>query len=169
MQTLSKLAASIVIAALCAGPAFANESGAEFVTKATQATNFEIASSKLALTRASNAKVKTFAQTMIDDHTSAAEKMKAAAAKDNVDAGGAPDAMDEEDAETLAKLKEAEAKEFDEAYMDAQEMAHKKAIDLFEDYASDGDAANLKLFAAATLPTLKAHGKLADEMEDKAD
>lgn len=169
MQIVSKLVTSIIIAAFFAGPAFANESGAEFVRKATQATNFEVESSKLALKRATNPEVKSFAQKMIDDHTSAAKKMKEAAAKDNVDAGGVPNAMDEKDAKTLTKLKEVEAKDFDEAYMDAQETAHKKTVDLFEDYASNGDAPNLKLFAAETLPTLKGHGKHADEIEGKVD
>lgn len=169
MQIVSKLVTSIIIAAFFASPAFAKESGAEFVRKATQATNFELESGKLALKRASNADVKSFAQKMIDDHTSAAKKMKEAAAKDNVDTGGDPKAMDEKDAKTLAKLKEVEAKDFDEAYMDAQETAHKKTVDLFEDYASNGDAPNLKLFAAETLPTLKGHGKHADEMEGKVD
>jgi putative membrane protein len=170
MKEVSKLAASVIIAAsMISAPAFAKETALEFVTKAALATNFEIESSKLALDRSSNAEVKSFAKQMIDDHTAAAAKMKDAAAKDNIDTAKLPASLDDKDAKTLAKLKDAKPEKFDEAYMEAQESAHKKAIDLFEDFAGKGDTQNLKIFAAETLPKLKEHGKHADELESKVD
>lgn len=169
----SKLAASIIIAAACmpfaTTAAHAKETAVEFVGKASEATKFEIDSSKLALQRSDNAEVKSFAQMMIDDHTAASGKMKEAMASDKVDAALLADGLDAKHAKIMDKLREAKAEDFDEAYMDAQEAAHKDAIDLFEDFAGKGDTDALKIFAAETLPKLKEHAKHADELEAKVD
>src|ERR1044072_7105875 len=51
----------------------------DFVNAAGQAGLVEIRTSEMALERAKNADLKTFAQKMIDDHKAAGEKLKAAA------------------------------------------------------------------------------------------
>ncbi|MEZ0262871.1 MAG: DUF4142 domain-containing protein [Alphaproteobacteria bacterium] len=169
--TVSKLAASIIVAASCMPftAAHAKETAVEFVGKAAAATKFEIDTSKLALQRSSNPEVKSFAQTMIDEHTAAADEMKAAMARDKVDEALLTVALDAKHAKMLEKLREAKAENFDEAYMDVQEAAHKEAIDIFEDFAGKGDTDALKIFAAETLFKLKEHAKHADTLEAKID
>ncbi len=162
------LAAVAMSALLAASPAFAT-STKDFVGKASQSGMFEIESSKLALTRATDPEVKTFAQKMIDDHTAASAALKAAMAADGVDMSLAPAALDKKYASKLEDLQEADAEDFDEDYMDMQKSAHRKAVRLFKDYADDGENAALKTFAASTVATLEAHKEHANKLEAKVD
>ncbi len=162
------LAAVAMTALFAASPAFAT-STKDFVGKASQAGMFEIESSKIALERATNPEIKTFAQQMIDDHTMASAKLKEAMAADGVDMSLAPAALEEKYTEKLEDLREADAKDFDEDYMDMQKAAHRKAVKLFKDYADDGENAALKTFAASSVPTLEAHKDHAYKLEAKVD
>lgn len=162
------LAAVAMSALLAASPAFAT-STKDFVGKASQAGMFEIESSKLALTRSSNAEVKAFAQKMIDDHTAASAALKTAMAADGVDMALAPAALNDKYTGKLEDLREADAEDFDEDYMDMQKSAHRKAVRLFKDYADDGENAALKTFAASTVATLEAHKDHANKLEEKID
>jgi putative membrane protein len=49
------------------------------------------------------------------------------------------------------------AKSFDQAYANNQVKAHEATIALFEEEAANGKDADLKKFAADTLPKLKHH------------
>lgn len=162
------LAAVAMTALLAASPAHAT-STKDFVAKASQAGMFEIESSKLALTRATDPEVKTFAQKMIDEHTAASAALKAAMTADGVDMSLAPATLDEKHASKLKELQEADAEDFDEDYMDMQKSAHRKAVRLFKDYADDGENAALKTFAANTVATLEAHKEHAKKLEAKVD
>lgn len=169
MKIHALIPAAAAIALLAATPALAKDTGAEFATKAAVATQFELDSSRLALARSANAEVKQFAQQMIDDHTKAAEQMKAAAEKDNIDTAALPTVLDEKHQKIFDKLRDADAKKFDEAYMDAQKDAHKEAVSLFKDFSKDGEEPALKAFATETLPTLESHKEHADKLESKID
>ncbi|MGQ4273576.1 DUF4142 domain-containing protein [Terrihabitans sp. B22-R8] len=121
-----------------------------FVTKAANSNMFEIESSKIAVQKAQNAEVKSFAQQMVTDHTKAGQEMMAVA----------PDAPKELDAThktMVEKLSDTDAAKFDAAYVDAQVKAHDEAVALFTKYSDEAKDAKLKDFAAKTLPTLKEH------------
>ncbi|MGT2466424.1 DUF4142 domain-containing protein [Mesorhizobium atlanticum] len=45
-----------------------------------------------------------------------------------------------------------------------QQDAHADAVKLFQDYAADGDNADLKTFAQQTLPTLKMHQEMVEKI-----
>jgi putative membrane protein len=127
----------------------------EFATKAAGAGDFEIQSSKLALTMSQNADIKSFAQMMIDDHTKAADALKAAAASQgNITLPSAPDA---DTTAKLQKLQAASGADFDKLYVQMQIDAHVDAVALFSGYSQNGAAGPLKDFAGQTLPTLKMH------------
>lgn len=137
----------------------------DFVHDASLSNMFEIESSKLALTRSKDADVRNFAQHMIADHSKAGGQMKAAVAKSKLKLI-VNKTLDEEHQEKITALKEAE--DFDAAYIDAQQKAHSKTIDLFEDYAEDDDAnPALKEFAIATLPALKSHKDMIEKVDDE--
>ncbi|MGZ5304655.1 MAG: DUF4142 domain-containing protein, partial [Bacteroidia bacterium] len=59
--------------------------------------------------------------------------------------------------------------DFDEKYMDIMVKEHKDAVDLFDDAAEDAHDADIKAFAAKTLPTLKMHLSHAEGKEDATD
>ena len=56
--------------------------------------------------------------------------------------------------------------DFDADFMALQVDAHNDAIDLFKDYAQDGDIAQLKSFASNTLPTLEEHKTKAETLNE---
>jgi putative membrane protein len=126
----------------------------DFAGKAGPAGMFEVQSSQLALQKSQNANIKAFAQKMIDDHTSAAADLKAAAAKDGV---SVPDALDADATENLQKLQAANGADFDALYIQLQTDAHMAAVGLYAGYAANGTAGAIKDHATKTLPTLKMH------------
>lgn len=141
----------------------------DFVRDATIGGMFEIESSKLALQRATDPEVKSFAEQMIKDHTAASKEMKLAIKRGKIDPTIEPKVLDTEHQQEIDDLKKASEKDFDEDYVDAQEDAHDDAVAAFEKYAKDGDNVALKAFATKTLPTLQLHKKHIEQMEDKKD
>jgi putative membrane protein len=61
-------------------------------------------------------------------------------------------------------LNSAKPEDFDKTYAKQQVKGHKKAIELFDEYAEEGDNAALKQFAANTLPTIKQHREQAEKL-----
>ena len=59
------------------------------------------------------------------------------------------------------------AADFDKQYESDQQSAHKDAVSLFERYSKGGDNADLKSFAAKTLPHLQEHLKMAQDLRKK--
>jgi putative membrane protein len=57
----------------------------------------------------------------------------------------------------LDKLNKKTGADFDQLYIDDQVSAHDEAIELFKDYAQNGDDAKVKQFATQTLPVLLKH------------
>lgn len=128
----------------------------EFANMAGSSNMFEIESSRLALQMSQNQAVQDFAQQMIDDHTMAGENMMAAAETDGVTPPSAMNAQHQSQYDALAA---ADAASFDQAYIDAQVMAHEEAVALFEGFSTGGEESALRAFATETLPTLQMHLK----------
>jgi len=136
----------------------------KFVENAAISDMFEIASSKLALTRATDPAIKKFAQDMIAAHegTTAALKKTLATANANVTP---PTAMDERHAGMLQDLQKIEADKFDAKYLDQQTQAHREALGLMDSYAAHGDNPALKAFAAETKPKIQMHLDMASKLD----
>jgi putative membrane protein len=136
-----------------------------FVNAAAQANQAEIETSRLALERAQNADVKAFAQMIIDDHTKTADQMTAA-----VSAAGLtppPTTLDEFHMRRVNDLNEDDGDEdFDRDYIAAQVDMHKDAIDLFRDYAENGQTQAVRAFAEQQLPALEAHRAKAEQLRE---
>jgi putative membrane protein len=129
----------------------------EFVKQAYTGNQFEIASSKIALKKSQNDKVKKFAQMMIDDHTRSIAGLDEAVRTSGMDPVYVETILDSNHQQIIKKLQDAPAKDFDKQYIEAQTNAHKEAIKLFEDYSKDGGNTTLQYFAGKTLPTLNMH------------
>lgn len=152
LLTLSMIGASVI-----ALSAYANSGSAQdFVRKASAANAFEIESSKLALKKSPSGDVKTFAQTMVDDHTTTAGKL-GDALKISKSRAHPSDKLDDKQQKLMGQLETASGTAFDSQYIAMQTDAHKEAVDLFGDYAKNGSDPALKDFAARTLPTLQTH------------
>jgi putative membrane protein len=156
----SKLALGALLAVLPFA-ALAQSDKETFAQKAASSNMFEIQSSELALKETQDEDVRAFAQQMIEDHTLAGEKFKAAAEADGVTP---PEAMLPEQQTQLDTLESNDGEAFDQAYLDAQAAAHDEAVTLFEQFSTEGEAGALRDFAAETLPTLKEHQTKVQEM-----
>lgn len=146
--------------------AYAAESAAGFVRKASVANEFEIESSKLALEKSQDKDIKSFAQRMIDDHKKAGDDMKEALSASKLDLKPETQ-LDDKHQQIIKKLESLSTDDFNNAYVAAQVDAHDEAVSLFSDYAKNGGDEALKHFASETLPTLKSHQTHVKDLKAK--
>jgi len=163
---------------LLAGPALAQSAGektgvnsalgispttADFVKEVAISDMFEIESNKLAEQKG-NAAEKNFASQMVTDHTKTSTELKELVSSGKVKAE-LPTALDSSHQSKLDKLKGQSGKDFSSDFDSMQVSAHKDAVSLFERYANGGDDAELKNWAGKTLPALKHHLEMAQNLD----
>jgi putative membrane protein len=117
----------------------------------------EVELGKLAAGKARSSTVKEFASRMIDDHTSANEKLMRIAEKSKIPL---PTELDK-DHQAIRDDLEKRDSGFDLAYMRAQVVDHQKTAQLMEWEVALGEDAELQRFAAETLPTVLQHLEIA--------
>jgi putative membrane protein len=135
---------------------------ADFVTEAASSDMFEIQSSQLAQDRG-NVSEKPFAATMIKDHQKTSDDLKSMVSNGDVKAE-LPTALDSSHQNELDKLKALKGADFSSRYDIDQLNGHKDAVSLFERYAKGGDNPTLRDWADKTLPTLRHHLEMAQDM-----
>jgi putative membrane protein len=140
-------------AALAAPAATSTET---FVTTVAISDMFEVEAGRLATSKAANAKVKSFGQMMVDDHSKTTNDLKALIDDKKVEAK-LPTSLDQDHQAKLDQLKDLSGEAFDRAYIPTQVTGHEQAVELFQNYADKGENADLKQWAQKTLPTLKGH------------
>lgn len=135
---------------------------AKFAVEAANGGMAEVAVAKLAQQKATNAKVKDFANMMVTDHSKANEELMALAKSKNITlpATVTPDKQKEMD-----DLNKKTGADFDKAYVDAMVDGHKKTVDLFEDGAKNVKDPDLQAFINKTLPTIKMHLQHVQEIQ----
>jgi putative membrane protein len=138
---------------------------ADFVKEAAISDMFEIESNKLAQDKG-NAPEKTFASQMVTDHTKTSTELKGLLSSGKVKAE-LPTALDSSHQSKLNRLKGEGGKDFSSDFDSMQVSAHKDAVSLFERYAKGGDNADLKNWSGKTLPALKHHLKMAEDLGKK--
>jgi putative membrane protein len=138
---------------------------ADFVKEAAMSDMLEVEAGKLAQQRGQG-DVKTFADDMVKDHTKTSNELKGMITSDTVKAT-APTMLDSNAQGKLDALKKAKDDDFASDYADMQVSAHKDAVSLFERYAKSGENAELKNWAGKTLPTLRHHLEMAQNLAKK--
>ena len=131
-----------------------------FLTHAAQDGEAEIELGKLAQEKAADMKVKDFGARMQTDHGNANAELRAIIAKKGVTVPGGPGPH----AGMKAKLEKLQGAAFDQAYMRGMVDDHTKAVREFETAAKSSDA-DVKAFAEKTLPTLREHLRMAQEVQ----
>jgi len=139
---------------------------AGFVKKVTAAGMGEVKAAEMALQKASDAKVKSFAQRIIDDHQKANKELEELASRKG---WMVSKTVDEKCQKELDKLASVTAQSFDRIYMEGQIKGHEEAIKCHENEAKNGQDADLKNWASKTLPTLKEHLEMAKQAGEKKD
>jgi putative membrane protein len=145
---------------MCLPAAAASSAAAKFVKNAAIGGMFEVQSSKAALTKTDDPKIKDLAHMLIADHSAANAKLKQIAAREKV---AVPSQLDAEHQGQLDTLRETKGP-FAPPFIEMQREAHDEAIMLFRRYADHGDDAALKAFAEKTLPTLEKHRKAIEKI-----
>ena len=135
-----------------AGPVDKGDSA--FVITAANDGITEVAIGNVAQHKALSARVKNFADMMVTDHTKAGDELGAIAKAKNITVASTPNAHSQKMIDDLSKKS---GKAFDKAYVNGMVDGHEKAVKLFTDASNNCKDADLKAFAAKTLPTLKMH------------
>ena len=139
------------------------EDVSDFAVKAADSGLAEVSAGEIAQQKAQNQSVKDFAAMMVQDHTKANEELNTIAAGKNITL---PTAPGEDHQEKIADLNSQTGADFDKEYMGMMVDDHQKAVNLFEDAAEDNEDAELKAFAAKTLPILQKHLEEAKALEE---
>jgi putative membrane protein len=136
------------------GSAKAGFSDQEFVNKAAVAGLAEVAHGKLAEKKGGSDQVKQFGKQMVADHTKANDELKALAKSKN---WNLPKDLDAKHKAEQDKLNGLDGAAFDQEYSTHMVAAHKEAVSLFEHGSKNAQDAELKAWAAKTLPVLRGH------------
>lgn len=138
-----------------------------FLKQAAQNGLAEVESSKLALTKAQNMQVKSFAQQLVDDHTRAHEDLKALAQSKGVEVPTEPSIAQRA---KMKLLENADAENFDRRYTEQMGVeAHKDTVKMFQKASTESRDADVKAFASKTLPKLQEHLKMAQDLKAVTD
>lgn len=136
-----------------------------FASQAAIIGKAEIELGQLALKNTQDEGVRKYAERMVKDHGAADKKLKAIAAKENLQL---PQSLDAEHQSLKTKLQGLKGEDFDRAYMSAMAKGHDKAVALFESVSQQPQmSSELKQFAASTLPTLEQHKEMAHSLHEK--
>jgi putative membrane protein len=137
---------------------------AQFVQMASAAGLAEVALGKLASTQASMDDVRKFAQRMVDDHTKAAKQLASIAETKQLPMAKE---MDPKHKELEQRLTQLNGPSFDRDYVMAMLKDHEEAVSLFDRYSQSGNDRDLKSFVSQTLPALKEHLSMIQEIAAK--
>ncbi|MDQ3649348.1 MAG: DUF4142 domain-containing protein [Acidobacteriota bacterium] len=135
-----------------------------FMNDAAPGGMAEVELGRLAVKQAASQEVKQFAERMIADHSKAGEELQQLAQQKKV---MLPPEVNPKHKETMAKLSQLKGAEFDRKYVKAMVADHEKDVTAFESVAKGAVDADVKAFAAKTLPTLKAHLQMIRDIAAK--
>ncbi|PNY81415.1 DUF4142 domain-containing protein [Deinococcus koreensis] len=131
-----------------------NNADVLFMEVATMSNLAEIATSRQALARSSNAAVRAYAQKMIDEHIRAQAELSATAARKGVRLTDKPGADQRLQGDKLATLTGAA---FDAEYQKVQVAGHQMTLDLIKTYRSIGKDQAALAYAAKIQPSVEMH------------
>ena len=127
----------------------------EFVMKAASGGMMEVEASQIAQQNAGHARVKAFADMMVQDHTNVNNELKGFASSRGLMIP--EDSLMAKHKSMLDEMRNMTGKAFDKHYIDMMMKDHNKDISEFEKASNNAKDADLKAWAAKTLPTLRMH------------
>jgi putative membrane protein len=135
-----------------------------FMTDVARANAAELKLADLAVQKSQNQDVKRFAQMLTDDHTKAGDELGAIARHENVSLPTEPDQTQKQTADRLSALS---GESFDREWINTMVDDHQKTITKFENESRSGKDAQVKSWAAKTLPTLRRHLQHARDIQSR--
>jgi putative membrane protein len=129
-----------------------------FMRDAAMGGLMEVELGRMATEKGASDAVKQFGQKMVDDHTRVNAELTQLAASKGMSVPTELGAKHRADVTSLSNLSGAE---FDKAYAKLMVSSHKKKVSAFEKQSKGGADAELKAFAAKTLPGVQEHLQMA--------
>lgn len=137
---------------------------AKFAMMAAMGGMEEVEMGKLAAEKGASDEVRQFGQRMVDDHSKANEELMQLASSKG---WTLPTALDPKHQADMQKMSALSGEAFDKAYVKMMVKDHKKDVGEFQKQSARGADAELKAFAARTLPTLQEHLQMIQRIDDK--
>lgn len=128
-----------------------------FIEKAATGGMMEVELGNLTTQKSKSKPIIDFAKRMVTDHNNANKELQTIATVFGIKLPGSLPAAEQNN---LASMRQMQANEYDQNYMDMMVADHVKTIDLFNG-AARFDNPELKAFALKTLPVIQAHQKMA--------
>ncbi|HEX8151237.1 MAG TPA: DUF4142 domain-containing protein [Pyrinomonadaceae bacterium] len=136
----------------------------KFAMEAAMGGMMEVELGKVAASKGASDEVRQFGQRMVDDHSKANAELTQIASGKGMTLPTAPDAKHQAE---MRKLSALSGEKFDREYVKMMLKDHRKDVPAFEKEANGGTDAELKAFAASTLPTLREHLQMIQRINDK--
>lgn len=140
----------------------ANTADRTFMKQAATDGMAEVQRGQLAMKKSSDAEVKQLAQRIVDDHTKTNDTLRTLAQSKQVPLSATPSANAQKQAADMKKL---DGKKFDQAWTEVMVKGHQKAVDVFTTESKQAQDADTRKFAADTLPALKTHLQMAQDVQ----
>lgn len=134
----------------------------KFMKNAAQGGMAEVQAGELAASQGTHPQVRSFGQQMVADHGKANQELMTLASAKGMQLPAGPDNKHKK---ALAKLKGSSGASFDRAYADQMVKDHQQTLDLFRNTAASAKDADVKAFAAKTVPTLEHHLQMAQALQ----
>jgi putative membrane protein len=138
-----------------------SESDRTFVMEAAIGGKSEVELGQLATQKAQDARVKQFGRQMVQDHGMANQELMQLAQRKGVTLPADVDAKHKEIATRLSKLS---GQAFDRAYVQEMLSDHREDVTEFRQQSRNAQDADIKAFAAKTLPTLEHHLSMVQQL-----
>jgi len=142
------------------------EEDSDYLVAAAETDMKEIELGKLAQQKSTNADVQALGKMMVEQHTKALADLKAAAAKKNI---SIPAALTDKGQDAYKDLNDKTGHDFDKAYADKMVDGHEKMIEKMEKASEKAADADIRMWAANMLPTLRTHLEHAKMTKEKVD
>ncbi|AWH86998.1 DUF305 domain-containing protein [Flavobacterium album] len=142
------------------------EDDSEYLVAAAEVDMKEIELGKLAQQKSTNADVQALGKMMVEQHEKASAETKALAAKKNITL---PAALTDKGQDAYKDLNDKTGHDFDKAYADMMVDGHEKTIEKMEKASEKATDADIRMWAAKMLPTLRTHLEHAKMTKEKVD
>ncbi|MET0648619.1 MAG: DUF4142 domain-containing protein [Pyrinomonadaceae bacterium] len=136
----------------------------KFVMFAAMGGMAEVEMGRLAAQKGASEDVRQFGQRMVDDHSKANEELMRVVSSKGMQP---PATLDAKHQAAMQKMSALSGEKFDREYAKMMVGDHKKTVGEFQKEADRGADADLKAFAAAQLPALQEHLRMAQRLNDK--
>jgi putative membrane protein len=178
MKTHPRIAMLAMAGLLSLAPAFAQNQGTtqgtggsakanlsqqdrKFIDEAAKGGMMEVELGQLAVQKAASAEVRQFGQRMVQDHSQANQKLMQVASQVGVTV---PKTLSADMRKEKDKLSGLSGAEFDRMYMSHMLKDHQKDVKEFEKTSQKGNNTAVRGFAQQTLPTLRQHLDMAQDV-----